>query len=65
MLQDHGIDELALADSTGMANPLQMEEMMSHVVELAQDVPVVLHLHNTENKGFANLYAATNPEKVA
>ena len=55
---DHGIDELALADSTGMANPLQMEEMMSHVVELAQDVPVVLHLHNTENKGFANLYAA-------
>ena len=55
---DHGINELALADSTGMANPAQMEEMMTHIVELAGDIPVILHLHNTENKGFANLYAA-------
>ncbi len=57
---DQGIDEIALADSTGMANPDQMYEMMSHVVGLADGMPVILHLHNTENKGYANLYAALN-----
>ena len=55
---DDGVEELAVADSTGMAHPLQMEEMMNEIVGLAQDVPVILHLHNTENKGYANIYAA-------
>jgi hydroxymethylglutaryl-CoA lyase len=55
---DSGIDELALADSTGMANPLQLDKLMRQVVELANGIPVILHLHNTENKGFANVYAA-------
>lgn len=54
---DSGIDELALADSTGMANPLQVEELMSEVVSISDNIPVILHLHNTENKGFANVYA--------
>lgn len=54
---DSGIDELAIADSTGMANPLQLEELMRKVVETAGAIPVILHLHNTENKGFANVYA--------
>jgi len=55
---DTGLEELALADSTGMANPLHLEEMVSQVVELAHGIPVILHLHNTENKGYANVYAA-------
>ncbi|MFP2995385.1 hydroxymethylglutaryl-CoA lyase [Spongiivirga sp. MCCC 1A20706] len=55
---DAGIDELALADSTGMGNPKQLGELMSKVVEKAGDTPVILHLHNTENKGYANLVAA-------
>jgi len=55
---DAGIDELALADSTGMANPRQMEELMSDVIKQAGDTPVILHLHNTESKGYANVYAA-------
>ncbi|WP_298477705.1 hydroxymethylglutaryl-CoA lyase [uncultured Maribacter sp.] len=55
---DSGIDEIALADSTGMGNPKQLGELMSKVVEKAKDIPVILHLHNTENKGYANLYAA-------
>ena len=55
---DAGIDELALADSTGMGNPKQLGQLMHKVVEKAGTVPVVLHLHNTENKGYANLYAA-------
>lgn len=55
---DEGIEELALADSTGMANPKQMKELMEKTLELAGDIPVMLHLHNTENKGLANVYAA-------
>lgn len=56
---DEGIEELALADSTGMANPMQMRQIMEKTVAIAGDVPVILHLHNTENKGLANVYAAT------
>jgi hydroxymethylglutaryl-CoA lyase len=53
-----GIDELALADSTGMANPRAMYELMGPIVEMAGDRPVLLHLHNTEGKGLANAMAA-------
>ncbi|WP_350288910.1 hydroxymethylglutaryl-CoA lyase [uncultured Croceitalea sp.] len=56
---DAGIDELALADSTGMGNPKQLGELMEKVMEKANGVPVILHLHNTENKGYSNFYAAT------
>jgi hydroxymethylglutaryl-CoA lyase len=55
---DTGVEEIALADSTGMANPKSLGELMAEVVTLAQEKPVALHLHNTENKGLANLYAA-------
>ncbi|MEO1485496.1 MAG: hydroxymethylglutaryl-CoA lyase [Bacteroidota bacterium] len=55
---DSGIDELALADSTGMGNPKDLGELMEKVVARAKGIPVVLHLHNTENKGYANLVAA-------
>lgn len=56
---DQGVDELALADSTGMADPLHLEELIGEVLALAGDgVPVMLHLHNTESKGLANVYAA-------
>jgi hydroxymethylglutaryl-CoA lyase len=53
-----GVDELALADSTGMANPLALRRLMTEVKDLAGKIPVALHLHNTENKGLANVYAA-------
>jgi len=55
---DLGIDELALADSTGMADPRSMFELMTQVVALAGKVPVILHLHDTEGKGLANVMAA-------
>jgi len=57
---DTGIDELALADSTGMAHPGQILDTMSEIVDLAEGKPIILHLHNTESKGYANLYAALN-----
>jgi hydroxymethylglutaryl-CoA lyase len=55
---DSGVEELALADSTGMGNPRQMRRLMTEVLAIAGDIPVALHLHNTENKGYANVFAA-------
>ena len=55
---DLGIDEIALADSTGMANPRSIQEISARVVELANGKPVFLHLHDTEGKGLANVLAA-------
>jgi hydroxymethylglutaryl-CoA lyase len=55
---DLGVDELALADSTGMGNPLAIHRVMTEVVRLAGERLVLLHLHDTESKGLANVYAA-------
>ena len=52
------IDELSLADTTGMANPLQVESMLQAIKPLSKDVPIVLHLHDTRGLGLANVYAA-------
>jgi len=55
---DCGVQEMAFADSTGMGNPLQMKRMLPRLLELCGNVPITLHLHNTENKGYANVVAA-------
>ena len=55
---DLGIDEVALADSTGMANPISIQEISGKVIALSGDKPVFLHLHDTEGKGLANALAA-------
>jgi len=55
---DLGVDELALADSTGMADPRTIQELMAPIVELAGERPVIVHLHDTEGKGLANALAA-------
>ena len=55
---DLGIDEVALADSTGMAHPRSIQEISARVLELAQGKAVFLHLHDTEGKGMANALAA-------
>jgi hydroxymethylglutaryl-CoA lyase len=53
-----GADELSLSDSTGMANPLQIERMITAVRPLTGRIPITLHLHDTYDMGIANVYAA-------
>jgi hydroxymethylglutaryl-CoA lyase len=55
---DLGIDELEVADTTGMADPRAIQEICSSVRILTEDKPVYLHLHDTEGKGLANALAA-------
>ena len=54
---DLGVDELSLADSTGMAHPGSIRDIAAETVELAGPLPVYLHLHDTEGKGLANVIA--------
>lgn len=55
-----GIDELALADSAGVANPAQITKMVEDLQPLMGDVPLILHLHDTRGLGLANVLAALN-----
>ncbi|MDQ7024641.1 MAG: hydroxymethylglutaryl-CoA lyase [Anaerolineae bacterium] len=55
---DLGIDSLALADSTGMANPRQIKTMLHAIKPLIGETPLILHLHDTRGMGLANVVAA-------
>jgi hydroxymethylglutaryl-CoA lyase len=53
-----GIDELSLADSTGMANPSQVRMIIREVQPMVEHKPIILHLHDTYGMGMANVLAA-------
>ncbi|MBU2644413.1 hydroxymethylglutaryl-CoA lyase [bacterium] len=54
---DWGADRVMLADTTGMASPAQISEMIGYVQSHLPDVPLGLHLHNNRGVAMANLYA--------
>jgi hydroxymethylglutaryl-CoA lyase len=51
-------DMISLADTTGMANPLQIKQLLSQLLPMIGETPLVLHLHDTRGTGLANLTAA-------
>jgi hydroxymethylglutaryl-CoA lyase len=51
-------DELALADSIGVAVPSDVRRRVADVAALAPGVRLRCHLHNTRNTGLANAVAA-------
>ena len=53
-----GADEIAFGDTTGMANPAQVREMMAAARERLPDVELTAHFHNTRGQGLANVLAA-------
>lgn len=54
-----GPDELALADTIGVAVPVQVTERLGLARDVAgPDLPLRLHLHNTRNTAVANAVAA-------
>jgi hydroxymethylglutaryl-CoA lyase len=52
-----GFDGLTFADTTGMANPRQVERMMREAVKRFPDIEITLHFHNTRGMGLANVVA--------
>jgi hydroxymethylglutaryl-CoA lyase len=51
-------DEIALADTIGVAVPTQVSELLRWVRERLPGTKLRAHFHNTRNTGLANAYAA-------
>jgi hydroxymethylglutaryl-CoA lyase len=58
-LRDAGAAEVSFADTTGMANPAQVEAFFPAArAALGADVELTAHFHNTRGAGLANVHAA-------
>ncbi len=57
-LVDMGVDEIALADSIGVAVPSDVSRLVDAVLPVSEAIPLRVHFHNTRNTGVANVYAA-------
>jgi len=58
-MADAGAEEIAFADTIGVAVPGQVGEMVERALELlGKDFPLRVHLHDTRGMGSANAWAA-------
>lgn len=55
---NHSVQLITLGDTTGMANPVQVEARVSELVRLYPDVTWIGHFHDTRGCGIANALAA-------
>ncbi len=53
-----GFHGVTLADTTGMAHPLQVEALTATAVARVRGTELTLHFHNTRGMGLANVLAA-------
>jgi hydroxymethylglutaryl-CoA lyase len=53
-----GCEEVGFGDTTGMANPVQVEEFFRRAADDLPGVELTAHFHNTRGQGLANAYAA-------
>jgi len=56
-MADAGAEEIALADTIGVAVPQQVADLSAAVIEAVAPVPVRLHLHDTRGLAPANAWA--------
>lgn len=53
-----GVHEIALGDTTGMANPVQVSRMVNRISPRLGKTSLALHFHDTRGAGLANILAA-------
>jgi hydroxymethylglutaryl-CoA lyase len=53
-----GCEEISFGDTTGMANPRQVNEFFAAARERLPSVELTAHFHNTRGQGLANVLAA-------
>jgi hydroxymethylglutaryl-CoA lyase len=53
-----GADGLSFGDTTGMATPTRVTELVGSMRMAVSDIPLNLHLHNTRGTALANVLAA-------
>ena len=52
-----GVEEIALADTIGVADPWMVRDRVEAVKQVIGDIPLRLHFHDTRNTGLANAFA--------
>jgi len=58
-LMEAGCDEVGLSDTTGYANPTQVQRLIKKVWDaIGKENLTGIHLHNTRGQGLANAFAA-------
>ena len=57
-IAEQGPDEIALADTIGVASPADVVERFTAAAAAAPGIRLRAHFHNTRNTGIANAYAA-------
>ena len=57
-LTDMGVDEIALADTVGVAGPSNVKDVIRAITKVIGETPLRCHFHNTRNAGVANAYVA-------
>lgn len=55
---DWGVDMIAISDTTGMATPVAITDLMKKLIPITVNTPIVLHLHDTRGLGLVNVTAA-------
>jgi hydroxymethylglutaryl-CoA lyase len=53
-----GADKISFGDTTGMATPRRVRDVLDAVRAVAPDQPVLLHFHDTRGTGLANILTA-------
>ncbi len=53
-----GFREISIADSMGLANPIQTRRMMRHLQDAFDQIHFSLHVHNTRGLGLTNILTA-------
>lgn len=57
-LLDAGVDAISLADTTGMATPARVWDLVGLIREELPEAPLSLHFHDTRGTAMANVLAA-------
>jgi len=55
-----GVREVTFGDTTGMANPRQVERLVAAARQRFPEIQLTLHFHNTRGMGLANVVAGLN-----
>jgi hydroxymethylglutaryl-CoA lyase len=53
-----GVHEIALGDTTGMANPVQVRHMIKRIMPRLDSMDLAVHFHDTRGAALANILAA-------
>jgi len=55
--REAGVDEIDLADTSGIANPMQVFTLVKEAKRVTGEIPLSLHLHDALGMGLANMFA--------